>query len=154
MAAKSTLTALLSLTALLAAGTAALAGPEKLVTRANSAYGTYLADDDGHAVYLFTADSKGVSTCHDACAKAWPPMVTSGAPLAGPGVNAALLGTIARNGSMQVTYAGKPLYYFAGDKAAGSPAGEGIKNFGGEWYLVAPNGQDIDKPAAKQSGTW
>ena len=147
-------TASFSLAVLLAAGAAALAGPAKLVTRNNASYGTYLSDEDGHAIYLFTADSKSRSACQDACAKAWPPMMTSGAPVAGPGVNAALLGTIPRDGGMQVTYGGMPLYYFVGDKGAGSIAGQGINHFGGEWYLVAPNGQEIEKQAAKKTGSW
>ncbi|HUA77822.1 MAG TPA: hypothetical protein VMA86_09125 [Acetobacteraceae bacterium] len=154
MAGKATAAASLSLALLLAATTAALADQEKLVTHASSSYGTYLSDDDGHAVYMFTADRKDMSSCQDACAKAWPPMMTSGAPLAGPGVNAALLGTISRDGGMQVTYAGMPLYYFVGDRAAGTTAGQGIEHFGGKWYLVAPAGQKIDDDAAKKTGTW
>ena len=154
MAMKSVDSASLALAALLVTGSAALAGPEEIVTRTGSAYGTYLADDDGHAVYLFTADGKGQSACHDACAKAWPPMMTSGAPIAGSGVNAAMLATTPRGGGTQVTYAGRPLYYFAGDKGPGSTAGQGISHFGGEWYLVGPNGKAIEKQTAKSSGSW
>lgn len=145
MALKSAVSASLALAVLLVTGSAALAGPEELVTRTSSAHGTYLADDDGHAVYLFTADGKGKSACHDACAKAWPPMMTSGAPISGSGVNAAMLTTIPRDGGMQVTYAGQPLYYFAGDKGPGNTAGQGISHFGGEWYLVGSNGKAIEK---------
>jgi predicted lipoprotein with Yx(FWY)xxD motif len=153
MAAKAALAASLSLAALLATSAVALAGPEKLVTQNNASYGSYLSNDDGHAVYLFTADSKGKSACQGACAQAWPPMMTSGAPLAGAGVDASLLGAIPRDGGTQVTYAGRPLYYFAGDKRAGSTAGQGINHFGGAWYLVAPNGKEIEKEVAKKSGS-
>jgi predicted lipoprotein with Yx(FWY)xxD motif len=145
MAAKPALTASLSLAVLLAASAAALAAPEKIVTRDSSSYGTYLTSEDGHAVYLFTADSKDKSACEGACAKAWPPVMTSGAPVAGPGVAASMLGTIPRDGGMQVTYDGMPLYYFIRDKTAGTTAGEGINHFGGSWYLVAPNGKEIQK---------
>jgi predicted lipoprotein with Yx(FWY)xxD motif len=144
MAGKVAAAASLSLIVLLAATEAAFAEQEKLITQKSSSNGTYLSDEDGHAVYMFTADSKGMSKCTDACAKAWPPMMTSGAPIAESGVNTALLGTIPRNGSMQVTYAGMPLYYFSGDKAPGTTAGQGIDHFGGKWYLVAPAGQKID----------
>lgn len=145
MAGKFAATVPLSLIVLLAAATGvAFAEQEKLVTQKSSSYGTYLSDDEGHAVYMFTADSNGMSKCTDTCAKAWPPMMTSGAPIAESGVNTALLGTIPRNGSMQVTYAGMPLYYFSGDKAAGTTTGQGIDHFGGKWYLVAPAGQKID----------
>lgn len=160
MAGKVATTASLSLILLLAATTAALAEQEKLVTHSSSSYGTYLSDQDGHSVYMFTADSKKMSSCQDACASAWPPVMTSGAPLAGSGIKKNLLGTIPRNGSMQVTYAGMPLYYFAGDNAVGATAGQGIDHFGGKWYLVAPAGQKIDndddgdKKSAKKAQTW
>jgi predicted lipoprotein with Yx(FWY)xxD motif len=144
MAGKVAAVASLSLVVLLAAIWAAFAEQEKLMTQKSSSYGTYLSDDEGHAVYMFTADSKGTSKCTDACAKAWPPMTTSGTPIAEAGVNTTLLSKIPRDGSMQVTYAGMPLYYFSGDKAAGTTAGQGIDHFGGKWYLVAPTGQKID----------
>lgn len=154
MAGKFALTASLSLAALLMASAAALAAPEKIMTRDSPSYGTYLASESGQAVYLFTADSKDKSACEGACAKAWPPVMTSGAPEAGPGVDASLLGTIPRDGGMQVTYDGKPLYYFIRDTAAGMTAGEGITHFGGSWYLAAPNGKEIEKQAAKKTGSW
>ena len=134
----------LSLIVLLAVAGTALAEQEKLVTQKSNSYGTYLSDNDGHAVYMFTADSKDMSKCDAACAQAWPPMMTSAAPLAGSGVNKALVGTMKRSGGMQVTYGGMPLYYFVGDKAPGTTAGEGIDHFGGKWYLVAPVGHKID----------
>jgi predicted lipoprotein with Yx(FWY)xxD motif len=131
MAGKVAAAASLSLVVLLAATGAAFAEQEKLMTQKSGPYGTYLSDDEGHAVYMFTADSKATSKCTDACAKAWPPMMTSGAPIAESGVNTALLGTIPRDGSMQVTYAGMPLYYFSGHRAAGTTAGQGMDHFGG-----------------------
>ena len=68
-------------------------------------------------LYLFDADKGKSSTCYGGCAKAWPPFLTKGKPSAGPGVNARLLGTTKRrDGSLQVTYAGHPLYYYEGDK--------------------------------------
>ncbi len=155
MARKAVIASSLSLVVLLATASAAQADQEKLVVQKSSSYGTYISDDDGHAVYMFTADSKDMSACHDACAQAWPPMMSSGAPIAGAGVNASLLGTIPRDGGMQVTYAGMPLYYFVGDKAAGATTGQGIEHFGGKWYLIAPAGQKIDDDdAPKKSGTW
>jgi predicted lipoprotein with Yx(FWY)xxD motif len=154
MARKAAIASSLSLVVLLVAAAGALADSEKIVTQKSNSYGTYLSDDDGHAVYMFTADSKDMSTCKDACARAWPPMMSSGAPASGAGVNAALLGTIPRDGGMQVTYAGMPLYYFVGDKEAGTTAGQGITHFGGKWYLVAPTGQKIDDDTPKKNGTW
>jgi Secreted repeat of unknown function len=61
-------------------------------------------------------------------------------------------GTTRTDGTRQATYNGHPLYYFAADKAAGDVKGQGINNFGGSWYVVAPDGNKIDDddaPAAK-----
>jgi hypothetical protein len=71
-------------------------------------------------------------------------LTVKGAPTAGVGATASDLGTISRSdGTKQVTYAGHPLYYFVGDKAAGQTSGEGSNGFGAPWYLVAPTGKQI-----------
>jgi predicted lipoprotein with Yx(FWY)xxD motif len=105
---------------------------------------SFLTDSSGRALYLWTPDTKTKSTCSGACASAWPPLTVKGAPTAGSGATASDLGTISRSdGTKQVTYAGHPLYYFAGDNAAGQTNGEGSNGFGATWYLVAPTGQQI-----------
>jgi predicted lipoprotein with Yx(FWY)xxD motif len=105
---------------------------------------SFLTDSAGRALYLWTPDTKTKSMCSGACASAWPPLTVKGAPTAGTGATANDLGTINRSdGTKQVTYAGHPLYYFAGDKAAGQTNGEGSNGFGAPWYLVAPAGQQI-----------
>jgi predicted lipoprotein with Yx(FWY)xxD motif len=111
---------------------------------AKGSAGTYLTGEKGRAVYLWVADTNGKSACSGACAQAWPPVATPGKPSAGSGVNAADLGTITRaDGTTQVTYKGHPLYYFAGDTAAGSTTGQGSPQFGAKWWLVAPSGSPI-----------
>lgn len=110
--------------------------------------GSYLADSDGRALYLFEADRKGESACYDACAQAWPPFVTTqGLPtVQGTELQASKLGTLQRrDGSTQVTYNGHPLYYFSKDTGPGSTAGQDVKGFGAEWYLVAPDGKKLEK---------
>jgi predicted lipoprotein with Yx(FWY)xxD motif len=108
--------------------------------------GDILVGPNGHSVYLFEKDAGTASSCSGACATAWPPVTTSGAPTATGAVQAAKLGTTSRSdGTSQVTYAGHPLYYFVGDRAASDVHGQGLKNFGAGWYVVAPNGQKIDK---------
>ncbi len=90
--------------------------------------GTVLvAGSNGMTVYVFTKDTKdsGTSACLDTCATNWPPLsvAAGGAPVAGTGV-AGKLGTITRpDGTLQVTYNGKPLYFFANDKAPGDANG-------------------------------
>jgi predicted lipoprotein with Yx(FWY)xxD motif len=105
---------------------------------------SFLTGSSGRALYLWTPDTKTKSMCSGACATAWPPLTVKGTPTAGTGATATDLGTINRSdGTKQVTYAGHPLYYFAGDKAAGQTTGEGSNGFGAPWYLVAPAGQQI-----------
>src|SRR4051812_21865774 len=85
-----------------------------------SQYGRVLFDGRGHALYLFTRERSRTSRCYGACAKAWPPFLTKGAPRAGAGARSSLLGTTRRrDGATQVTYRGHPLYFYAGDTRAG-----------------------------------
>jgi predicted lipoprotein with Yx(FWY)xxD motif len=107
--------------------------------------GQILVDGKGRTLYLFVADSGTKSACNSsACVQYWPPVLTTGAPQAGPGVNASLLGTTTRqDGTTEVTYAGHPLYYFISDKKAGDVTGQGVNGFGGPWYVVSPSGMLI-----------
>ena len=121
------------------------AAPAGLGT-ADLAPGSALVDGAGRTLYLFEADTGTVSTCNGACAQVWPPLLApGGAPSAAGAAQGALVATSARaDGSMQVTYHGHPLYYFAGDKAPGDAKGQDIHNFGGGWYVVTPAGDKID----------
>ena len=113
-------------------------------------FGPILVDSNGMSLYVFMADTQdsGTSTCgdDDGCATEWPPLTSDGDPVAGEGVDAALLGTITRDdGSTQVTYNGWPLYLFEEDTAAGDTNGQGIDEFGGLWFLVSPAGEAIQQ---------
>ena len=117
---------------------------------AASRFGQVLTDGQGRALYLFAADSAGVSTCYGACATAWPPLLTEkGANVdAMHAVTAGLTGTTTRSdGTLQVTYNGHPLYYFEGDKQAGQITCQAVVNFGAAWYVVDPKGNAITKAA-------
>jgi predicted lipoprotein with Yx(FWY)xxD motif len=104
----------------------------------NASLGSFLVDSAGMTLYIFTNDSPNVSSCYSTCATYWPPLLTNGAPTAGTGVTASMLGTTTRtDGSVQVTYNGWPLYYYAQDKAAGDILGEGVKS---TWYVMTPAG--------------
>src|SRR3954453_4717528 len=90
------------------------------VKTATGDLGTFLVDAKGRALYLWEADKGSTSTCSGGCAQAWPPLTTSGKPPPAPGANASLLGTPKRpGGTLEVTYAGHPLYHFAGDGQPG-----------------------------------
>ena len=107
----------------------------------DAALGQFLVGEDGMTLYLFTNDSENTSNCNGGCATNWPPLL-SGAPMAGAGVDAALLGTIERtDGTTQVTYNGLPLYYFASDQSAGDTTGQGV---GGVWYVVSAEGEAVE----------
>ena len=107
--------------------------------------GTVLADSDGNTLYLFTNDESNVSNCSGGCAGAWPPLLTVGDPQPEEGVNADSLATIERDdGSMQVTYNGWPLYYFANDRQPGDTNGQGVGNV---WWVVSTHGGPIQTDA-------
>ncbi|WP_329458149.1 COG4315 family predicted lipoprotein [Streptomyces sp. NBC_01497] len=119
--------------------------------------GTYLTDGSGKTLYLFAQDTHAASTCDGSCASGWPPVTAKAAPKAGSGVTSAKLTVVKRSdGTMQVAYAGHPLYYFSGDSAAGDTKGQGVDGFGAKWWLVGPDGKQITKtaaPTASDSGS-
>lgn len=110
--------------------------------------GAYLTDAGGRALYLLEGEPSDSSTCYDACAEVWPPFVAEGgAPQAGAApVQANLIGTLQRrDGRMQVTYSGHPLYYYAEDRGPGQATGQDKTDRWGEWYLVTPEGQHLEE---------
>jgi predicted lipoprotein with Yx(FWY)xxD motif len=109
----------------------------------DSSLGTILTDSDGNTLYVFFADTDGDSTCYDDCAENWPALRARGELEAGDGVDASLLGTTERtDGVLQVTYAGQPLYFFAGDQQPGDTNGQGV---GDVWFVVAPDGTPVQR---------
>jgi predicted lipoprotein with Yx(FWY)xxD motif len=114
------------------------------VGTASSNLGQILVDRHGRTLYLFAKDRHGKSTCSGLCAGYWPALTAKGKPAAISGARKALLGTTRRkNGRMQVTYRGHPLYRFSGDTGAGQTSGEGLTDFGGGWWAVSPAGNKI-----------
>jgi len=130
--------ATLALTSAVARGDAAVPAT---VTVHVSAYGRVLFDARGFALYAFTRDAQGRSACSGACARRWPPYVIDRSPLAGRGVAAAKLGAITRaDGRRQVTYAGRPLYRYLGDRRPLQILCQNVREFGGLWLVVRPGG--------------
>jgi predicted lipoprotein with Yx(FWY)xxD motif len=113
-------------------------------TKHDKKLGTILAVGPKHlTVYLFEGDSGQSSSCTGACASVWPPV--SGKPHAMAGAMGADLGTIKRSdGTTQVTYKGHPLYLYVKDKDDGDAYGEGLKQFGAEWYALSSSGKKVD----------
>ena len=121
------------------------ASKQALVTTRKTKLGTILVNAQGRSLYLFLKDKNGKSACSGACAKAWPPLMTTGKAKAAGGVNAKLLGTTKRSNGTQVTYKGHPLYTFFQDTKAGQTKGQGSNFFGALWYVMGTNGKQITK---------
>ena len=135
--------------ALLCAGLAACSGEETAMARdvgvRSTSYGRILVDGKGFALYLFTSDRTGPSTCYGECAEAWPPLLTKGKPHAIKGARESLLGTVRRrDGKRQVTYAGHPLYHWYGDREPGAVGCHDVFEFGGTWLVLRANGHAVD----------
>jgi predicted lipoprotein with Yx(FWY)xxD motif len=110
----------------------------------NDTLGSFLVDDKGMTLYLFTKDTANTSNCYVKCATTWPPLLTTGNPVAGEGLDASLLGTTTRtDGTVQVTYHGWPLYYYEKDQAPGDVTGQDV---GDVWFVVSPAGEQVSTP--------
>jgi predicted lipoprotein with Yx(FWY)xxD motif len=113
------------------------------ITVRQSQYGRILADGTNRTIYLFTRDQGTSSTCYGACSTAWPPVLTNGAPRVGGGLSKPLGTTRRRDGTVQVTYNGHPLYYYVNDVKPGEILCQNVDEFGGTWLIVSPQGTPI-----------
>ncbi len=116
----------------------ALAQEDALIQVSESdTLGPYLTDAEGMTLYTFDRDALGVSNCYEQCAENWPALTVESADAATaaegvPGV----LGTAERtDGTLQVTYNGLPLYYWARDEAPGDTTGHRV---GRVWWVATP----------------
>ena len=132
-----------------ASGTAAAPAPATTAQEASRAsvavgktsLGNILVDGEGRTLYVFTKDRGDQSVCSGECATNWPALTATGAPTAGAGVQASLLSTSKQaDGSTQVTYGGRPLYYFAGDAKPGEAKGQGLNDV---WFVIGADGKLI-----------
>jgi predicted lipoprotein with Yx(FWY)xxD motif len=115
------------------------------ITAEDSQFGRVLFDANGQVVYVFEIDGPNRSNCTSAdCVRAWPPVLTEEKPTAGAGVDASLLGTIRRSdGTHQVTYDGRPLYFYE-HEAPGEIKCHNVELHGGLWWVVTPSGDPAD----------
>jgi predicted lipoprotein with Yx(FWY)xxD motif len=117
--------------------------PGTEIVAGDSEFGEMLYDSNDQAIYIFENDGEDETVCYDECAEAWPPVLTDGAPEAGDGVEGSLLGTIERDdGTIQVTYAGQPLYFYA-HEAPGEVRCHNVDLNGGFWWVVGPDGERL-----------
>jgi predicted lipoprotein with Yx(FWY)xxD motif len=125
-------------------GTPAAGSATKVAIR-HTALGSVLVDGQGKTLYLFEGDKGTASRCTGACSSIWPPLTSAAKPMAGQGIASAKLGTAKRSdGTTEITYAGHPLYTYVGDAKAGDTKGQGLDQFGAEWYVLSPSGSKID----------
>ena len=107
----------------------------------SSRFGRMLWGPKQQAIYIFERDARNRTRCYGECATAWPPVYTKGRPVAGPGVRRSLLGSIRRrDGRRQVTYAGKPLYYYA-HEGPRQVLCHNVNLNGGLWWVVGADGK-------------
>lgn len=120
-------------------------GADGTVIDANLALGvdgaagkTHLIGYNGMTMYTYANDTDGKSVCIEECAANWPPYIV------GPednlshiqaGVTGKVSTFIRANGNIQVTYNGKPLYFYLNDKAPGETTGDKIGNV---WFVATP----------------
>lgn len=111
--------------------------PATVYAQENGKLGNLLVGPKGLTLYMFTKDAPDMSNCYDQCAKNSPPLVVKNAADFVPGINLpGKFGTITRkDGALQVTYNGMPLYYWKDDKVRGDASGEAV---GKVWYTVVP----------------
>jgi predicted lipoprotein with Yx(FWY)xxD motif len=122
------------------ASTASRDAGTKVIVRP-SQFGRMLFGANRQAIYVFERDRPGSSRCYGKCAKAWPPVLARGSPQAGSGVRRELLSTSRRrDGRTQVTYAGKPLYFYANERP-GEVRCHNVDLNGGFWWVLGPNGR-------------
>jgi predicted lipoprotein with Yx(FWY)xxD motif len=115
----------------------------KRIALVDSQFGKIVGDGRGQAFYVFDKERAGRSECYGDCARAWPPVLTRGRAVAGKGVRSRLLGTVRRRGGgRQVTYRGRPLYYYV-DDAPGRVLCHDVREFGGLWLVFRADGRPV-----------
>lgn len=113
------------------------------IATSESQFGEVLFDGDDQAIYYFDKERSSESECYGECAEAWPPVLTDGQPRARGSARQRLLGTTERrDGSLQVTYADRPLYYYR-DEGPGELRCHNVFHVGGLWLAVQPNGDPV-----------
>src|SRR4051812_24754021 len=129
-----TLKLLLAILGVAATTAAAATAAAPIVTSHGSKYGSLVFDGRGYVLYAFTRDH-GRSTCTGACAAAWPPYIVNTRP------RGARLDAVRRkDGRLQVTYAGRPVYYYVGDRRPGQILCQDVVEYGGRWLVIRPSG--------------
>ncbi|MFP5329647.1 MAG: hypothetical protein ACLGHC_05860 [Alphaproteobacteria bacterium] len=123
-------------------------GAVSLTTANKAPFGTYLVDGAGRALYILEGERMpgGYHRCMGQCLAVWPALMSNAPPVAGAGVDPALIGSMPMHGGQHVTYAGWPLYYYTRDRVPGDTVGQHVTDAWGTWHLLSPAGVPI-RPA-------
>ncbi len=108
-----------------------------LMLSSSEELGDFLVGANGMTLYLFTKDEPGVSNCSGGCAQAWPPLLVAegNTPTIADGITGEVGTTVRDDATIQVTYNGHPLYYWASDVEPGDTTGHGVNDV---WFVVDP----------------
>lgn len=120
---------------------AASAPQHRVIASIHTSLGRVVSTPSGRVMYLFEADDHGRSTCHSKCQAVWPRVTSMAAAWAGAHISATHL---SRTATGQVRYFGHPLYFYTGDNGSREHHGEGLRQFGAEWYVVSPHGKKVE----------
>jgi predicted lipoprotein with Yx(FWY)xxD motif len=116
--------------------------------------GMVLVNSQGMTLYEFRKDQGTESSCYGACEGFWPPLITKGEPQPSNGADPSLIGTTERkDGKLQVTYNGHPLYTFVEDTKPGEANGNNLDKFGGEWYALNKEGEEPSTSGGGEGAT-
>lgn len=142
LAAMAVLALALTSTAIANGAPAQLASGGATIKLRHTGKGLILTNSRGFTLYAFARDSRNRDRCVAIknCTSTWPLVRTNGRPVAGPGVRQSLLGSIRVGNVSQVTYAGHPLYSYAGDSSAGETSYVGFSMYGGAWDALGSSG--------------
>jgi predicted lipoprotein with Yx(FWY)xxD motif len=119
-------------------------GPARVYRADTEEFQEILFDEGGYTLYRFSGDKGSEPSCYGACAEKWPPLITEGQPVAYAVLPSKLGQAERKDGTVQATYFGHPLYTYVGDKVTGEVTGHGVEAFGGTWYALHKNGKDLE----------
>jgi len=107
-----------------------------ILVQTDATFGPILTDSAGTVLYFFSRDAHGNSACTGNCTALWPKYYSIHAAES-EGIESGDIGTIVlADGSLQTTYKGWPLYYYANDSEPGAIGGDGV---GGNWFVAKPD---------------
>ena len=116
---------------------------KEIKLQSNATLGNIITDKSGRTLYYFVNDGPSQNACTGGCATLWPTFIVDNlsALQLGSGLSFADFGsTTLPSGLKQVTYKGRPLYYYAPVvngantlEAAGQIGGD---NFSGNWFAA------------------